>query len=197
MCMQAVYFVTCSYCHISIGGLYQPVIASLTRGLFLCHHICNNCSYQGLLLPLGWSGQNSNTLLLFLPFLKKPLHLIMVSHIKVWYNIELHINRLVQKHFIEELIYQLSILLGSNTIWLGKWCPVFRDNVLLWSWASWPLNMRPLHFLEILGTSHPVTMHHIPEKWRPQLHYFKSLNLASHLWVCNVAEEAVLVDIAV
>ena len=85
----------------------------------------------------------------------------------------------------------MSILLGYNTTWLGKWYPVFWDNVLLWTWTSCPLKMRPLYFLKTLSTNHTLTMHHIPLKWRPQLHYCKSLNLVSHWWVCSVFEEAV------
>jgi hypothetical protein len=129
-----------------------------------------------------------NTLLLFLAFLIKYLHILIISHIKVrWKDLISY-----KQACIEVAHYQLSILLWYNTAWLVKWYPLFWDNVLLWTWTYCRLKMRSLHFLKTLGTNHTVTMHHIPQKWKHQLHYCESLNLVSYWWVCSVLEEAVL-----
>lgn len=41
-------------------------------------------------------------------------------------------------------------------------------------WIFGPLKMRPLHWLKMSGTTHPLMWYHIPEEWR--LHDFYILN---------------------
>ena len=60
---------------------------------------------------------------------------------------------------------EVFILLGYDVTSLVDWCPTFGENVDIW-----PLEMRPLHCCRTSDTIHPVTRHHIPEKWR--LHDF-------------------------
>lgn len=89
---------------------------------------------------------------------------------------------------------EVSILVGYDATSLDNWFLTLWDNVAIScsrvkrsKKTLWPLKMRLLRCLEMLGMDFPPMWCHIPEKWKPQLHHCKTLKTyRSSVELCDV-----------